>query len=214
MDITFEQFFAAITQFNEMLYPAQWIATLIAIIAVVFVFIKKPFTNALVVGIATLFFLMSALAFWLPSGTQGLTNGYLYMALFILEAVFLLSGALEDELHFKFEVKPLPIIGLVIVIYALIGYPLIELLMGRSYPELIFSPLFPCPLNIWLIGMLLMTEKPVPRFTMIIPFIWGLIGVMWVAIGVKEDLGLIIVNLIGPALLVYRDRGKRMGLHY
>ena len=214
MDITLEQLFEAVAQFNELLFPAQWAAMIIAIAAVVFVFIKKSFSNALIIGVAILFFLLSALAFWLPAGIQGYNNGYLYTALFLMQAVFLLSAGVEDELHFKFEAKAISIIGFLVVIYALIGYPLVGLAIGRSYPALIFSPLFPCPLNIWLMGMLLMTEKPVPRYTLILPFIWGLIGIMWTALGVTEDIAVILINLVGPAILVYRDRGKYHHLHY
>ena len=214
MDITLEQFLEMVIRFNQIIYPTQWAAMLLAIIAVVFAFIRKPFSNALIIGTAILFSLISALAFWLPMGLQNCANGYLYMAMFILQSGLLLSAAAEDELHFHFEAKPLPILGLLFVCYGLFIYPLIGLLTGHTYPELIFSPLFPCPMNIWLMGMLLMTDKPVPRYTMIIPFIWGLIGILWVALGITEDIGLIITNLIGPGLLVFRDRGKRMGLHY
>ena len=215
MDITLEQLLTAFVDYNQMLYPAQWAGILIALIAVLFALIKKTFSNALIIGVAIFFNLFIALAFWLPAGIQqGHSNGILFMAIFIVQAGLLLCAALEDELHFHFEPKPLPIIGLVFVFYALIGYPLIGMLVGRTYPGLIFSPLAPFPMSIWFIGMLLMTDKPVPRFIMIIPFIWGLIGVMWVAIGVTEDIGLVITNLIGPTLLCIRDRGKRMGLHY
>ena len=136
------------------------------------------------------------------------------MALFIVQAGLLLCAALEDELHFHFEPKPIPIVGLIFILYGLVGYPLIGLIVGRSFPAIIFSPLASSPMSIWFIGMLLMTNKPVPRFTMIILFIWGLIGILWATIGVTEDIGLIITNLVGPALLCIRDRGKRMGLHY
>ena len=214
MDITLEQLMEAAAQFNQMIYPAQWAAMLLAVAAVVFAFVKKAYSNALILGISILFFLMNALAFWLPAGLQGYSNGFLYMAIFILEAGFLLCAAVEDELHFHFELTPFSIIGLVFIIYALVGYPLVGLLVGRSYPGLIFSPLFPCPLNIWFVGMLLLTEKPVPRYVMIIPFIWGLVGIMWAALGVTEDIGLIVTNLIGPALICYRDRGKYHHLHY
>lgn len=215
MDITLAQLLASIANFNELFYPAHWAGILIALIAVFFAFNKKTFSNTLIIGVAIFFNLFIALAFWLPSAIlQGHSNGVLFMAIFIVQAGLLLCAALEDELHFHFEPKPLPIIGLVFVLYALAGYPLIGMLVGRTYPELIFSPLIPFPMSIWFIGMLLMTDKPVPRYTMIIPFIWGLVGVMWVALGVTEDIGLVITNLVGPALLCFRDRGKRMGLHY
>ncbi|MEE4195021.1 MAG: DUF6064 family protein [Anaerolineae bacterium] len=214
MDITLEQFYESIAQFNQMIYPAQWAVMLLAFTAVLFIMVKKSFSNALIIGVAILFYLMCALAFWLPMGFRGYENGFLYMAIFILEAGFLLSAAVENELDFEFKPTPYAIIGLIFVAYGLIGYPLAGLALGHTYPELIFSPLLPCPLNTWWVGMLLMTTKPVPRYTLIIPFIWGLVGIMWVGLGVTDYIAGLIICLSAPALLVIRDRGKYHHLHY
>lgn len=214
MKISLEQFYEAIAEFNQLIYPAQWAALLLAVAAVVLVFVKKPFSNATIIGSAILFYLITALAFWIPIGSRGFQDGFLYMALFVLEAGFLLSAGVEKELDFKFALSPYSVIGLLFAAYGLIGYPLVGLLLGHDYPALLVSPLLPCPLNIWWVGMLLLTTKPVPRYTLIIPFIWGLVGVMWVASGVPEYIGGVIACLLAPTLLVIRDRGKRHPLHY
>jgi hypothetical protein len=214
MDITLEQFYEAIAQFHQMIFPAQWAAMLLAVAALVFVMVKKSFSNALIIGTAILFYLISALAFWMPLGFQGFDNGFFYMALFILEAGFLLSAAVENELDFKFTPTPYSILGLIFVVYGLIGHPLVGMLLGHRYPELVLSPLMPCPLNIWWVGMLLLTSKAVPRYTIIIPFIWGLVGIMWAVFGVAEDIGGVVICLLAPALLLIRDRNQYHHLHY
>jgi hypothetical protein len=214
MDLTFELLLESVRQYNQMLYPAQWVAIAIALACIVFAFVRKPFSNALIAGSAVLFLLIIALAFWLPFSLEGINTGFIYMGIFLMQAGLLLSAALEDELHFHFEPKLVPIIGLLFAAYGLIGFPLVGLLLGRTYPGLFFSPLAPCPMISWFIGMLLMTDKPVPRYTLIVPFTWGLIGILWVSMGVTESIGQIIIGLTGPAILSIRDREKRMGMHY
>jgi hypothetical protein len=214
MDLTLELLLESVRQYNQMLYPAQWVAIAIALACIVFAFIRKPFSNALITGSAVLFFLIIALAFWLPLSLSGFDTGFIYTGIFLMQAGLLLSAALEDELHFHFEPKLVPIIGLVFAAYGLIGFPLVGLLLGRTYPGLFFSPLAPCSMISWFVGMLLLTDRPVPRYTMIIPFTWGLVGILWVSMGVTESIGQIVIGLTGPAILCIRDREKRMGMHY
>ena len=86
-------------------------------------------------------------------------------------------------------------------------HPRIGALLGHGYPQ---SPSFgvaPCPTTIFTFGLLLWTDRPVPRPLLVIPLLWSLLGVSAaVSLGIKEDLGLVVAALLGTALLIWRDR--------
>lgn len=84
--------------------------------------------------------------------------------------------------------------GLVLVAYALAGYPAVALAAGQSYPGL---PTFgvPCPTVIFTLGLLAWSPRPAWSL-LFIPISWSLIGISAaVQLGVLEDWGLPIAAL-------------------
>jgi hypothetical protein len=96
--------------------------------------------------------------------------------------------------------------GLVLITYAILGYPLIGTFLGHNYPQSMPFGLAPCPVTVFTIGMYLLTDKKIPKLFLVIPLIWALGGIMPVSVGIFEDIGLIISGLLGTALILYRDR--------
>ena len=102
------------------------------------------------------------------------------------------------------------LIGIVLVLYGLIGSPFVGTLVGHLYPKMAFVGLFPCPTLAFTFGMLLCTDARVPKYLLAIPFLWGLWGVtgippMW------EDVGMVASAVLGTAMIVYRDRKMMIG---
>ena len=65
----------------------------------------------------------------------------------------------------------------------------------------------PCPTTIFTFGLLLWTDRKVPKYLLVIPMIWAGIGfsaaIQW---GVLEDVMLLLAGFIATAMLVYRDK--------
>ena len=128
-----------------------------------------------------------------------------------LRGVFhLQSGLLPESGYGKTPSLPFPhsaygIVGMILIVFGLVLYPLLGLMLGRVYPQWIFSPMFPCPMNIWVMGMLLMTDKPLPRCLVMVPFLWGILGFFWVTAGLTEDILLVFANITGAVVLWSRD---------
>lgn len=99
-------------------------------------------------------------------------------------------------------------IGLLFLVYALVGYPLVGLLVGHGYPYAAFSPLFPCPFITFSLGILFFADR-VPRHLLIIPGFWAATGIMWVSLGMVEDIGMLIAGLVGVIALLSRERASR-----
>jgi len=92
------------------------------------------------------------------------------------------------------------------ILYAMFGYPLSGLLIGHRYPYTPPFGLTPCPLIIFTYGLLLLTRSVVPNILLIIPFFYGLSGVIWVSIGIWEDVGMVLGSLVSIVLILQRNK--------
>jgi hypothetical protein len=131
----------------------------------------------------------------------------LFAAAFIAAALAFLWAGLRGRLVFDVKSRTRRIAGHALIAYALIGYPLLSLLLGREFAQL---PTFglPCPTTIFTIGMLAFAAPPVPRFVFAIRVAGALIGAQAAfLLGVYEDLGLLVAGLIG-AWLAFEPSAK------
>jgi uncharacterized protein DUF6064 len=115
-------------------------------------------------------------------------------------------GGLRDRLGFHARGGAVAIVGGLAVLYALLVYPLLGAVFGHSYP---YSPMFgvtPCPLTIFTFGLLLWTRPRVPKYLLVIPLLWSLVGVSpALSLGIREDFGLLVAGLLGTAMVSWRD---------
>jgi hypothetical protein len=66
----------------------------------------------------------------------------------------------------------------------------------------------PCPVTIFTFGILLLTTQRVPRWLLVIPFVWSMIGgSAAILLGVMQDWLLLVSGFIAISLIVLRDRG-------
>jgi hypothetical protein len=92
------------------------------------------------------------------------------------------------------------------VAYAAIIYPVIGIATGHAYPEMPMFGVTPCPVVIFTFGLLLLTVRPVPRWLLVVPFIWSLIGgSAAILLQVPQDWLLLFSGAITVPLLVLRD---------
>ncbi|HIH96477.1 MAG TPA: hypothetical protein HA348_03170 [Thermoplasmata archaeon] len=96
------------------------------------------------------------------------------------------------------------------IIYDMVIYPVLGCLLGHGYPQ---SPCFgvaPCPTTIFTFGLLLLSDKKFPKYILLIPLIWSIIGFnAAISLSILEDIGLLIVGLLGTFMILYRDRKKQ-----
>ncbi|TGQ38487.1 MULTISPECIES: DUF6064 family protein [unclassified Mesorhizobium] len=80
--------------------------------------------------------------------------------------------------------------GAAFLFYTAVLYPLIGMATGHTYPEMPMFGVTPCPVTIFTFGMLLLTTQRLPRWLLVIPFVfvWSLIGgSAAIALGVTQD---------------------------
>ena len=214
LPFTREQFDAVFVAYNEGVWPAPVVLTLLALGCLVLSRRHSPSRSRIVAIVLALLWVWVAVAYHFAYfvAINPLAPAFGVLSLGAAIALILV-GPIRGELDFGFTRTVRCYVGLVLVLYALVLYPLINYLAGLRFPAI---PTFglPCPVTIFTLGLLLCTRKVPPWWVLAIPVCWSLIGtVAAFQLGVLADLAL----LPSAALAVYfkmvepRSGGEAIG---
>lgn len=114
-------------------------------------------------------------------------------------------GVVKPGVVFRFKLNGFSVIGLILVLYSMVIYPIIGYKLGHVFPQ---SPVFgaaPCPSTVFTFGLLLLAEK-LPKKNLIIPLMWSIVGLSAaIHLGIREDIGMLIAGLVGTSMILIRD---------
>lgn len=207
LPFTVEQFLDVFAKYNQAIWPMHIVAYILGL-AALFLAVTKPryADQAISMILALLWAWMGVvyhLIFFRPINPAALGFGVLFIIQALLWLVF---GVIRPKLSFKAEVDPYSVTGAVLILYAMVIYPIIGAMLGHGYPHAPSFGVAPCPTTIFTFGMLLCTNARVPKSVLVIPLIWSFIG-FWAAVslGILEDIGLLLASLLSVSLLFWRD---------
>jgi hypothetical protein len=210
LPFTREQFFEVFARYNEGVMPLQLALFLLALSAFGAMVVRRRGSDRVVSAI------LAGLWAWM-----GIVYHFIYFApvnpaarvfaamFLVAAALFAWAGVARGRLVFDAESRARRVVGHALITYALVGYPLLSLLLGRQFPEL---PTFglPCPTTIFTIGMLAFLSPPFPRYVLVLPIVWAFIGGQAaLTLGVYEDIGLLVAGLAGAWLVFDRPAQTR-----
>jgi hypothetical protein len=204
------EFLDAFGRFNTAVWPLHLAAFGVAAAIVGLSFRGSPrASRAISLGLAALW--LGAAALQGTAMRAVMPTALPFAAAFLLEAALLAFAGLRDRLAFRVHRGGVPALGLALVAYAAFLYPAIGALTGHTYPRTPVFGVAPCPNTIFTFGVLLLTERPVPRWLLPIPFLWSLIGIpAALFLGVAQDWALPVAGVLATAALALRDRGHRV----
>jgi uncharacterized protein DUF6064 len=207
LPFTLEQFLDVFGRYNLAIWPLQVVAYGLGGLALVVALRPSAWSSRLVSVILAGFWLWTGLVYHGLFFSAINPAALLFGLLFLLQAGLLLTvGALRSSLAFRARWDVGGWVAGLFVAYALVVYPLLGLALGQSFPRMPVFGVTPCPVTIFTYGLLLWTERPVPRRLLVIPLLWSLLGVSAaMTVGMGEDLGLVVAGLLGTALLLRRD---------
>jgi hypothetical protein len=185
------QFFDVFGRYNTAVWPAQIALTLAAFGAVGLALHPRAWSDRAIA------FILGALWLWM-GGVYHLVffrrinpAAIGFGALFVLEGVLLIIGGWRRRLRFTRTPTISRLLGVTLITYALLIYPILAHVLGHRYPG---TPSFglPCPTTILTLGLLTWAGPRCPWGVLIIPLLWSAVGA-WAAVqlGVWEDLGLV-----------------------
>jgi hypothetical protein len=196
LPFTTEQFLEVFRRYNTTFYPIQAVFLLIAVYAIFVVARNKSNSGKIVTTILAVFWLWMGLAYHIAFFSSINKAAYIFGSLFILQGVLLQIYGYLNQPVFTFR-KNLPgIASILLLIYALIIYPIVGYFLGHRYP---YSPTFglPCPTTIFTVAVVLLAERRLPFYIALIPLLWCAVGFSAAfAMGMYEDFGLIVSALI------------------
>ena len=204
--LTLESMLDTFAAYNNAIWPLQWIAYALGILACVFVLLRKTYADRVIFAVLSFLWLWTGVHFFLFYFARIYTPAYLFGGIFILQGFLFLANVFKPCLSFGFEWNGYTVVGLIFIAYAMLGYPLIGNFIGHVYPRALPFGLTPCPLTVFTFGLYMLTTRKVTWGLLLIPLFWALSGVVPVSIGILEDIGLILSGLLGATLLLIRDR--------
>jgi hypothetical protein len=204
------QFFDVLALYNEAVWPVQLLLLALAVSSVAAVIAGREWHGA-IGGMLAALWLWMAVAYHLVFFTMINPAAWLFGGAFVLAAFFFAWHALRGTLKFALPKGPDAAPGLILLAYALVGYPLIGGLVGHVYPRV---PTFglPCPTTIFTLALLLFARRPVPWTLFVVPFAWSIVGtIAALEFGVVQDFGLGAAALVAIAVLALRLREHGRG---
>lgn len=195
-------FLAVFARYNEAVWPAQTALLALALTCVLLIATGSPRVNAIGLVLAVLWAWMGIAYHWLFF-TAINPAAWLFGLAFVAGAAAFAWHGVRGSLTFARPTGARGAMGVALVLYALVGYPVLGTLLGSHYPE---APTFglPCPTTLFTIGMLLFARRPVPRGVFAIPIAWSLVGSFAAfGLGIGQDLGLLVAAAAGAASLVH-----------
>jgi drug/metabolite transporter (DMT)-like permease len=202
LPFTTEQFYGVFREYNEALWPAQVFLVGLAVIAVVLVFVPSRKSGVGVSAILAFLWAWLALAYHRPFFARINPLAYVFSCVSLVGAlIFLWQGVVRGRLQFIWGGGMRAAVGVTLVVFALVVYPVWSCYAGHRYPTM---PTFglPCPTTIFTIGLLAFLAVPCPRSPFIVPVLWCFVGAQAAfLLGVPQDLGLIVAGAVGLVLL-------------
>jgi hypothetical protein len=210
LPFTIEQFYGVFRDYNTAVWPAQWFLAALTLVAVVAMLRPRPWSGVAVSAILALLWTWIALAYHLAFFARISPAAYAFSAVSMVgAAVFIWQGVVQRKLAFGWVPGPKSVVGVVLIVFALVVYPVWAAYAGHPYPATATFGL-PCPTTIFTIGVLCFAVPPTPRSPLIVPFLWCLVGAQAAfLLDLQPDLGLIAAGAVSVALLATAGRQLR-----
>jgi hypothetical protein len=210
LPFTVEQFFGVFRLYNSTVWPAQILLVLLAVLTVIFIALRRPWSGVAVSAILALFWIWLGAAYHLAFFARINPAAYGFGVLSMLGGLlFLWQGVIRKRLEFAFIRSVRTALGTALIAFALIVYPVWSTLAGHGYPEL---PTFglPCPTTIFTIGVLALASGAGLRAVLVVPILWFLVGSQAAfLLDVKPDLGLIVAGIVAVGLFSWPVRDHK-----
>jgi hypothetical protein len=205
--LSLQQVLAVFATYNVAIWPMQAVAYVLGSLAAVLAIRPIRHSSTIVAAALSFYWLWTGVVFYLFFWAPSYPPAYALAPIVVLQgAVFLVLGVLRARLSFRFLPGIYGLVGALVLAYAMVGYPVAGYFLGHVYPRTPPFGLVLCPTTVFTFGLLLWTDRPVPKYVLLVPFLASIGAVQAISIGVWEDIGLVIAGLVGTGLILYRDR--------
>lgn len=213
LPFTREQFLGVFADYNTAVWPVQVLAYVIGLAVVAALLRPSPLGRRFVAGALAAMWLWTGVAYHGLYFSRINPVALAFGALFVVQGfLFVIAGVFGRRLVFGRSAGFASTLGWVLVTYAAVIYPVLGHWSGHVYPGQPTFGITPCPVTLFTFGVLMLTSAPVPRWLLIIPLAWSLVGGSAAfMLGVPQDWPLLFSGMT-IVLLILLDR-RRAGAH-
>ena len=203
-----EVYLSLFEQYNAAIWPAQIFAYVLGLLAIILTLRPRRGADRLIAAILAGFWIWIGVAYHLMFFSTINFAAPVFGLLFVVQGLlFAWTGVVRGRLDFRFR-RDLPgWIGLGFALFAMMVYPLLNLLAGHVWPQAPIFGVTPGPTTIFTIGLLLLAARRVPLSLMAIPVLWSVIGgaTAWL-LEIPEDIALPAAGIAGLGVAIWKNR--------
>lgn len=192
-----EQFFQVFADYNRAVVIAPIGLMVPAILSVLAILHRRPDAQRIVASTLAFLWVWSGVVYHLGFFTRINPMALAFGAAFIAQGfLFYRFGRSAEPLESRRPWRLRKAVGALVVAYALVGYPVVSVILGHSWPA---APTFgvPCPVVIFTLGIWLCLGAPRPRWLLVVPLVWsGLGATAALSLGVYQDWGMLVAGLL------------------
>ena len=203
LPFTVDQFTAVLQNYNLSVWPMQIVLYAIAAAILLLLAVKSPLASRAISCCLAVLWAWTGIVYHCIFFTAINPAARLFGILCIVQALlFLVFGGIGSAIRFHpATANRSTITGGVLLLYALVLYPLLGMFFGHHYPQ---TPTFglPCPTTIFTAGLLFLAFPSTGWFMGIIPVLWAIVGGSAAfKLGIYQDYGLIVSGILLAVLL-------------
>lgn len=169
------QFFEVFAAYNSAIWPAQVAAYLLGIAIVAPLIWPCRFPARLSLSGLALMWAFTGFVYHLNFFAEINRLAPVFGAIFVVQGALLLSAATGNGWSFHPEPGFRGWLGVALIFYAAVAYPLLGMALGHAYPRLPMFGVTPCPLTIFTLGLFLLGGGA-GWWLWVIPVLWSLVG--------------------------------------
>ena len=204
-----EQFFAVFEKYNMLVFPAQIFLILIGLLALVLLHTRKKTKHSLIGLITGIFWLWTGLVYHIGFFAAINPVARIFGIVFMVQgALIIMNAFMKGKFSFELQRSARSMIGELLIVYGLLIYPLISYLLSGNLQHVISVGL-PCPTTIATFGIFMLAGPRFPKYLLIIPFLWALVGVSAaINLGVWQDLMILVAALLSSGYILFTRKAK------
>ena len=205
LSFSIEEFLLVLESYNLAIWPLQIFSYILVVLVLFFSFKPTNYSPKIVLAILSFFWLFTGIVFCFLYWATSHIFGYIFGIFCVLQGFMFLYSIIKSDITIGSSDITYTLIGILFVLYAIIGYQILGYYLGHIYPKFFAVGLVPCPTTIFTFGIFLIINKKIPIKYFVIPLMISLGGFLAAYNGIYEDIGLVIAGILTIILIIKRD---------
>jgi len=169
-----DAFLEALTSYNQVIWPGQLSVFFLSALLFGLLLFPRKNSDRVIAGLLAFSWIWDGLIFMnLHLIHLNWSVSYFGFVFAIQGLLLIWSGIIKNRLNFTGDASVASWLGVALVIFALIIYPLVQIAIGIDWMTVQYVGAAPTPTVILTLGILLLCADRVPIHLMVIPVVWS-----------------------------------------